>query len=80
MLVFWYHITEIEVAVRWNINTIVIVNNNSGGNQSKSGFDRAYGGEQTEEGRQLWTFNNINFAAIAENIGAVGIGWKTQKK
>ena len=70
---FWYHIAEIEVAVRWNINTIVIVNNNSGGNQSKRGFDRAYGGEQTEEGRQLWTFNNINFAAIAENIGAVGI-------
>jgi acetolactate synthase-1/2/3 large subunit len=70
---FWYHIAEIEVAVRWNINVIVIVNNNSGGNQSKRGFDRAYGGEQTAEGRQMWTFNNVNFAEIAENIGAVGI-------
>ena len=77
---FWYHIAEIEVAVRWNINTIVIVNNNSGGNQSKRGFDRAYGGEQTEEGRQLWTFNNINFAAIAENIGAVGIRVENAKE
>ncbi len=70
---FWYHIAEIEVAVRWKINTIVVVNNNSGGNQSKRGFDRAYGGEQTAEGRQMWTFNNVNFAEIAENIGAVGI-------
>ncbi|MBM37591.1 MAG: acetolactate synthase [Woeseia sp.] len=70
---FWYHIAEIEVAVRWNINTIVVVNNNSGGNQSKRGFDRAYGGEQTAEGRQMWTFNNVNFAEIAQNIGAVGL-------
>ena len=70
---FWYHIAEIEVAVRWNINVIVIVNNNSGGNQSKRGFDRAYGGEQTAEGRQMWTFNTVNFAEIAQNIGAVGI-------
>ena len=70
---FWYHIAEIEVAVRWNINVIAIVNNNSGGNQSKRGFDRAYGGEQTAEGRQMWTFNNVNFAEIAQNIGAVGI-------
>ena len=77
---FWYHIAEIEVAVRWNINTIVIVNNNSGGNQSKRGFDKAYGGGQTEEGRQLLTFNNINFAAIAENIGAVGIRVENAKE
>ena len=70
---FWYHIAEIEVAVRWNINVIVIVNNNSGGNQSKRGFDRAYGGEQTAEGRQMWTFNTVNFSEIAQNIGAVGI-------
>jgi acetolactate synthase-1/2/3 large subunit len=51
----------------------VIVNNNSGGNQSKRGFDRAYGGEQTAEGRQMWTFNTVNFSEIAQNIGAVGI-------
>ena len=70
---FWYHIAEIEVAVRWNINSVIIVNNNSGGNQSKRGFDRAYGGEQTAEGRKMWTFNNVNFAEIAQNIGALGL-------
>ena len=46
---FWYHIGEIETAVRWNIPSVTLVNNNGGGNQSKRGFDRAYGGEQTEQ-------------------------------
>jgi len=70
---FWYHIAEIETAVRWKMNTVTVVNNNSGGNQSKRGFDRAYGGEQTEQGRELWTFNQTNFARIAEEMGAIGI-------
>ena len=42
---FWYHIAEVETAVRWKINSVTVVNNNGGGNQSKRGFDRAYGGE-----------------------------------
>ena len=54
---FWYHIAEIETAVRWKINAVTVVNNNGGGNQSKRGFDRAYGGEQTEQARELWTFS-----------------------
>ena len=53
---FWYHIGEIETAVRWKINSVTVVNNNGGGNQSKRGFDRAYGGEQTEQARELWTY------------------------
>jgi acetolactate synthase-1/2/3 large subunit len=70
---FWYHIAEIETAVRWNINLITLVNNNGGGNQSKRGFDRAYGGEQTEKARELWTYKPMNFAHIAEAMGALGI-------
>jgi len=70
---FWYHIAEIETAVRWKINSITVVNNNGGGNQSKRGFDRAYGGEQTEQARELWTYSKMNFARIAEDIGALGI-------
>ncbi len=70
---FWYHIGEIETAVRWNINAVTVVNNNGGGNQSKRGFDRVYGGTQTEGGRSLWTFNKTNFARIAEDMGALGI-------
>ncbi|MFT7476125.1 MAG: acetolactate synthase-1/2/3 large subunit [Verrucomicrobiales bacterium] len=71
---FWYHLSEIETAVRWDIPAVILVNNNSGGNQSKRGFDRAYGGEQTEQGaKELWHFTDVNFAAIAEQMGALGI-------
>jgi acetolactate synthase-1/2/3 large subunit len=70
---FWYHIAEIETAVRWNIASVTIVNNNGGGNQSKRGFDRAYGGEQTQQARELWTYNPMNFARLAEDMGALGI-------
>jgi acetolactate synthase-1/2/3 large subunit len=70
---FWYHIAEVETAVRWKINAVTVVNNNGGGNQSKRGFDRVYGGQQTEQARELWTFNKVSFARIAEDMGALGI-------
>jgi acetolactate synthase-1/2/3 large subunit len=70
---FWYHIGEIETAVRWKLNSVTVVNNNGGGNQSKRGFDRAYGGTQTEQARELWTYRQVNFAKIAEDMGAMGI-------
>jgi acetolactate synthase-1/2/3 large subunit len=70
---FWYHIAEVETAVRWKINSVTIVNNNGGGNQSKRGFDRAYGGEPTAKSRELWTYNSMNFAKLAEDMGALGI-------
>jgi len=69
----WYHLGEIETAVRWNIAAVTVVNNNSSGNQSQRGFDRAYGGEQTAKGRELWTYTNVDFARIASDIGALGI-------
>jgi len=70
---FWYHIAEVETAVRWKLNAVTVVNNNGGGNQSKRGFDRAYGGAQTEQARELWTYNAMNFARLAEDMGALGI-------
>jgi acetolactate synthase I/II/III large subunit len=70
---FWYHIAEVETAARWNINAVTVVNNNSGGNQSKRGFDRVYGGKQTEKARELWTFGKTDFARIAQEMGALGI-------
>ena len=70
---FWYHLAEVETAVRWGINAVTVVNNNSSGNQSTLGFDRAYGGEQTKEGRRLWTFTDVDFARLAEGMGAMDI-------
>jgi acetolactate synthase-1/2/3 large subunit len=70
---FWYHVAEIETAVRWGINSITVVNNNHSGNQSKRGFDRAYGGQQSEKASEMWVFTEVDFARLAEDIGAVGI-------
>jgi acetolactate synthase-1/2/3 large subunit len=70
---FWYHIAEVETAVRWNLASVTVVNNNGGGNQSKRGFDRAYGGEQTAKARELWTYKPMNFARLAEDMGALGL-------
>jgi acetolactate synthase-1/2/3 large subunit len=70
---FWYHIAEVETAARWGINAVTLVNNNASGNQSKRGFDRVYGGTQTERARELWTFSKVNFARLAEDMGAIGM-------
>jgi acetolactate synthase-1/2/3 large subunit len=70
---FWYHIGEVETAVRWGMNAVTVVNNNGSGNQSKRGFDRIYGGQQTQKARELWTFTQVNFARIAQDMGALGI-------
>ena len=70
---FWYHLPEIETAARWKINAVTLVNNNASGNQSKRGFDRAYGGAQTEQAGELWKLNAVNFAEIAGTMGALGI-------
>ena len=41
---FWYHIGEVETAVRWGINAVILVNNNGSQNQETKIFDDAYGG------------------------------------
>ena len=43
---FWYHIAELETAVRYGINTVTVVNNNRALNQEKRGTERAYAGQE----------------------------------
>jgi len=69
----WYHIGEIETAVRWNIPAVIVVNNNHSGNQSKHGYDLVYDGRQTEQAHELWVWTDVNIAALANCIGALGI-------
>jgi acetolactate synthase-1/2/3 large subunit len=52
---------------------VTVVNNNSSGNQSKRGFDRVYGGKQTQQALEMWTFTKVNFAKVAQDMGAIGI-------
>jgi acetolactate synthase-1/2/3 large subunit len=70
---FWYHIGEIETAVRWGIHAVIIVNNNGSQNQETKIFDNAYGGQQPESGHELWHFNKTSFKDIAEAMGANAI-------
>jgi acetolactate synthase-1/2/3 large subunit len=69
---FWYHLCEIETAVRWNIPTVTVINNNSVLGQSQLGIRRAYrGGPGRVE--QQYRFNDTDFARLARDLGAVGI-------
>ncbi len=70
---FWYHIGEIETAVRWGINAVILVNNNGSQNQETKIFDDAYGGEQRGKAHELWHFNQTNFTEIAKSMGAASI-------
>jgi len=69
---FWYHISELETARRWNINTITIVNNNSGFGQSVLGIENAWSDRPGKKEEQ-YQFLDVNFARIASEIGCIGI-------
>ena len=70
---FYYHIAELETAVRHNINLVVLVNNNSGLNQEITLNKVAYNGNPRGGWTDMWTFKPLNFAKIAEDFGWVGI-------
>ncbi len=68
----WYHLSELETAVRCGINTVTVVNNNHSLNQEKGVVERAYGG-RTPGSDELWIFPDTDFAKIAEAMGCFGI-------
>ena len=68
----WYHLTELDTALRYGINTITIVNNNASLNQEQALNERVYGGREPGSD-ELWMLTNADFAAIAESMGCLGI-------
>lgn len=68
----WYHITELETAKRYGINTVTVVNNNHSLNQEQEGVEVAYGG-RTPGSDELWLFPEADFAKMAESMGCFGI-------
>ncbi len=70
---FWYHIAELETAVRNNINVVTVINNNSALSQDQRGDERAYVGMEGGHPEELWSFTDTNFARVAESIGCFGI-------
>ena len=69
----WYHIGELETAVRYGINAVIVVHNNGGLNQDRRGDEAAYAGRENDNSADLWRFTDTNFAQIAESMGALGI-------
>lgn len=68
----WYHLTELDTALRYGINTVTIVNNNASLNQEQALNERVYGGREPGSD-ELWMLTNADFAAIAESMGCLGI-------
>jgi len=70
---FWYHLSELETAVRWNISAVLLVNNNRSLNMEIDIYKDAYGGQLERNHGELWRFHDVSFAAVAETMGAKGI-------
>lgn len=65
----WYHISELETALRYGINTVTVVRNNHALLQDTHNLDRFHGGR----GHVLSEFLEIDFAKIAQAMGAFGV-------
>jgi acetolactate synthase-1/2/3 large subunit len=70
---FWYHLSELETAARWNIKAVFLVNNNSALNQEMEPNKAVYGGELHGEHGDLWKFRDVNFVQVAQAMGVQGI-------
>jgi acetolactate synthase-1/2/3 large subunit len=69
---FWYHLSELETARRHNINTVTIINNNNGLAQGINDIHAMYG-ERPGNPEELYRFEPVSFARIAQEMGCVGI-------
>ena len=69
---FWYHLQEMETALRYGINAIIVVNDNHSLNQEKRSNERLYAG-QPGNSDELWYFRDVDFAKVAEAMGCFAI-------
>jgi acetolactate synthase-1/2/3 large subunit len=68
----WYHLAELDTAVKCGINAIILVNNNHSLNQEQGGVESVYGG-RTPGSDELWLFPDADFVKIAESMGCFGV-------
>ena len=70
---FYYHLAELETAARFGINAVIVVNDNRSLNQETRLFDAAYGGQQRGRAREMWVFEDIDLARVAEAMGCFSV-------
>jgi acetolactate synthase-1/2/3 large subunit len=68
----WYHLTELDTALRYGIQTVTVVNNNRSLCQEKEVNERIYGGPKPGSD-ELWMLTDADWAKIAEAMGCFGI-------
>ena len=69
----WYHIAELETAARWQVPLVVVVNDNRSLNQEIGPYTAAYGGSLRGRHHELWHFEDLDLARVAESMGVTGI-------
>jgi acetolactate synthase-1/2/3 large subunit len=69
---FWYHLSELETALRCGIKTVTVVNNNHCLGQCLDGINRAYL-DKPGNREEMYMFREVNFAKVAKDIGCLGI-------
>lgn len=69
---FYYHMGELETAVRYGVPVVIVVNDNHSLNQEAPIFNAAYGGRQTT-GLEMWQFNDVDLSKVAEAMGCYAV-------
>ena len=64
---FYYHMAEMETAVRYGINVVCVINNNEFLNQEQGIWTG------TTEFDKNWRFHSIDFTAVANAMGCLGL-------
>lgn len=70
---FYYHLPELETAARYGANLIVVVNNNSALSQEMPGVIRAYGEKEKGNASEMYSFEKLDFGAVARSLGCIGL-------
>lgn len=69
---FWYHLSELETARRYGINTVTVINNNGGLAQGIPDIEGVYG-DRPGNPQELYEFESVNFARLAQEMGCNGV-------
>ena len=70
----YYHLPELETALRYGINLVVVVNNNGALSQELPQLTINYGGKLRGNADEMWKFSKeFSFAKVAEAMGCGGI-------
>ncbi|EGP10290.1 putative acetolactate synthase large subunit [Bradyrhizobiaceae bacterium SG-6C] len=69
---FYYHLPELETALRYGIKTVTVVNNNRCLAQGLANINVAYHGH-TGKKEEIYAFRPTDFAKVAESMDCLGL-------